>query len=100
MTNSGKDVPPIEITSYDNQYILKTRTEVVKEVHFINIEIVNRNTEKIVYTIENEYRAFDFQEVTWEEESNNFWVKSGDLGIFCYQYVGDEQWEKCESKGE
>lgn len=84
---------PKEAVSYDDKYNMNVKQETAHEMHFVNIEITDRITGETVYLIENGYRAFDFGWVTWENESNNFWVKSGDLGTFCYCYKNG-QWEK------
>ena len=41
--------------------------------------------------IKNEYRDFDFQWVVWEKENYNFWIKSGDLGTFYYEFQNSEK---------
>lgn len=55
----------------------------------------DNTTGEDVFYIKNQYRAFDFQWVIWENDSHNFWLKSGDLGTFYYEYQCDnEGWIK------
>ena len=63
------------------------------KVSYVNVTICSEDMQEI-YCIKNEYRAFDFHWVTWERESNSFWLRSGDLGTFYYDFLGDGKWEK------
>ena len=60
-------------------------------MYYDNMIIIENITGKKVFCIKNEYRDFDFQWVVWEKENYNFWIKSGDLGTFCYEFQGDEK---------
>lgn len=93
---------PEEFDSYDGKYTLQT---VVEEregevgsgtMHYVNILIVDNSTGEEVLSIERVYRVFDFHWAMWETDSYNFWLKSGDIGTFYYEYQEDGTWEKYE----
>lgn len=79
-----------EYDSFDGHY---TMYMVVEEdytkLHYVNISLVDNIMEEEVFSIKNEYRAFDFHWVVWENKSYNFWLKSGDIGTFYYEFKGD-----------
>lgn len=81
--------------SFDGSYCMHVDVEenIQDKVSYVNVIIYNEISEE-VYKIENEYRAFDFHWVTWERESNSFWIKSGDLGTFYYEFQEGDGWEK------
>ncbi len=64
------------------------------DIHYVNIAIVENATKEEVFKVENIYRMYDFHWVAWENISDNFWIKSGDLGTFCYKYQENGRWEK------
>ncbi|MBQ9990835.1 MAG: hypothetical protein IJP31_07825 [Lachnospiraceae bacterium] len=82
-----------EKVTYDGAYKMVVELEEASDLHYINIRIVDEKTKEEVYWIDHVYRAWDFQWITWEKESYHFWIKSGDLGTFCYEYTGNG-WEK------
>lgn len=94
--NSQKDRLPEVFISFDESYCMRVVVDenVHDSVHYVNIVICDNATEEEVFSIRDEYRVFDFYWVSWENENNNFWIKSGDLGIFCYEYKGSNVWEK------
>lgn len=95
--NAQKDdrVPEVFI-SFDESYCIRVVVDenIHDSVHYVNVIIYDNVTDEEVFSIRDEYRAFDFHWVTWENENNNFWIKSGDLGIFYYEYEGNNVWEK------
>ena len=94
--------PAIEnqtLYSYDEAYVMNVLVELVEDtpenqLHYVNIIILDNDTGEEVYAIRNEYRAFDFHWVKWEKDSYDFSLYSGDLGTFCYEYQGDDTWER------
>ena len=93
--NAQKNRPPEHIESFDGSYCMNVVTEEngQDKVSYVNVTICSEDMQEI-YCIKNEYRAFDFHWVTWERESNSFWLRSGDLGTFYYDFLGDGKWEK------
>ena len=79
--------------SFDESYTLQLLIEedIQTHMYYDNMIIIENITGKKVFSIKNEYRDFDFQWVVWEKENYNFWIKSGDLGTFCYEFQGDEK---------
>lgn len=94
--NFQKDRLPEVFISFDNSYCMRVVVDenIHDSVHYVNVIIYDNATEEEVFSIRDEYRAFDFHWVSWENANNNFWIKSGDLGIFCYEYEGSNVWEK------
>lgn len=90
----GGDQVFFEKNSYDNRYKMIVSTEKNLNMDFIKVVIIDNTSKKEVYIIEGDYRAFDFKWITWEEESNSFWINSSDLGIFCYAYIDNSTWNK------
>lgn len=90
-----KNRPPKHIESFDGCYCMNVfvKENSQDKVSYVNVTICSEAKQEI-YCIKNEYRAFDFHWVTWEKESNSFWLRSGDLGIFYYDFLGDGKWEK------
>lgn len=94
--------PAIEnqtLYSYDEAYVMNVLVELVEntpdsQMHYVNIIILDSDTGEEVYAIRNVYRAYDFHWVNWEKDSYNFSLYSGDLGTFCYEYQGDDTWER------
>lgn len=87
---------PEEFSSYDGKYSIRTAIEEDKSVsvHYVNVLVFDESTEQEVFSMKREYRAFDFGWVIWERNSYNFWLKSGDLGIFYYEYQENGSWVK------
>ena len=91
---------PEEFDSYDGKYTLQTVVEEGEAeagrgtIHYVNILIVDNTTREEVLSIERVYRVFDFHWAVWETDSYNFWLKSGDIGTFYYEYQEDGTWEK------
>jgi len=86
-----------EYDSFDGRYTLRLSIEEddYSKVHYANVFLQDNTTGEDVFYIKNQYRAFDFQWVIWENDSHNFWLKSGDLGTFYYEYQCDnEGWIK------
>ncbi|MDE7000488.1 MAG: hypothetical protein K2P73_09360 [Lachnospiraceae bacterium] len=86
-----------EYDSFDGHYTLRLsidEDDYIK-LHYANVSLQDNITGEEVFFIKNEYRAFDFQWVVWENGSHNFWLKSGDLGTFYYEFQSDnEVWIK------
>ncbi len=87
---------PEEFDSYDGKYTLQTLVEYDESVpiHYVNILIVDNVIGEEVLSIERVYRVFDFHWAVWETDSYNFWLKSGDIGTFYYEYQEDGTWKK------
>ncbi len=86
-----------EYDSFDGRYTLRLSIEEddYSKVHYANVFLQDNTTGEDAFYIKNQYRAFDFQWVIWENDSHNFWLKSGDLGTFYYEYQCDnEGWIK------
>ena len=94
--NAQKDRVPEVFISFDESYCMRVVVDenIHNSVHYVNVIIYDNASGEEVLSIRDEYRAFDFHWVTWENENNNFWIKSGDLGIFYYEYEGNNVWEK------
>ncbi len=82
-----------EKETYDSAYNMVIELEEVSDLYYINVKIFDEKTKQEVFSIDNIYRAWDFKWITWEKGSYHFWVESGDLGTFCYEY-GDNGWTK------
>lgn len=87
---------PEEFNSYDGKYTIQTVVEEDKSVpiHYVNVIVFDNTVGKEVFSIRKEYRVFDFCWVAWEDDNYNFWLESGDLGIFYYEYQEDNTWKK------
>ena len=89
---------PEEFDSYDGKYTLQTVVEEGEEgsgtIHYVNILIVDNTIGEEVLSIERVYRVFDFHWAIWEKDNYNFWLKSGDIGTFYYEYQEDGGWKK------
>ena len=79
--------------TYDGAYKMVVEYERVPELSYVNVKIYDEKKNEEVYLLHNTYRAWDFKWITWEKESHNFWIKSGDLGTFCYEY-GNNNWNE------
>lgn len=88
------DRQPEEYDSFDGSFHMYVAVEEDTEhsIHYVNSHIYDSVTGEEALCVG--YRAFDFQWVKWEKESNNFWLYSGDLGTFCYRYQGNNMWER------
>lgn len=82
-----------EKTTYDGAYKMVVELERGPELSYVNVKIYDEKKNEEVYLLHNAYRAWDFKWITWEKESHNFWIESGDLGTFCYEY-GYNDWNE------
>ncbi len=83
--------------SFDGQYTIQLSVEEDDyiKLHYANVTVLDNDTGEVVFSIKNEYRAFDFQWVVWKNETYNFWLKSGDIGTFYYEFQSDNKtWKK------
>lgn len=79
--------------TYDGAYKMVVELEKVPGLSYISVKIFDEKKNKEVYLLNHTYCAWDFKWITWEKESYNFWIKSGDLGTFCYEY-GYNDWNE------
>lgn len=82
-----------EYDSFDGHYTIRLSVEKddYMKLHYANVALLDCITGEEIFSINNEYRAWDFHWVVWENESYNFWLKSGDVGTFCYEFQSDNK---------
>ena len=82
-----------EYDSYDGLYTIRLLVEEDDyiKLHYNNVSLLDNSTKVEVFSIKNEFRAFDFHWIVWENESYNFWLKSGDMGTFYYELQSDNK---------
>lgn len=95
-TNQDKNYP--DKISYDGRYKMQVTAEELAGSKYAQIVITNNSSDEEVFIVEKAYRTFDLKWITWENNTNNFWVKSSDVGTFCYVYCEDEEWKKYSLK--
>ena len=98
MTNFKEGVVG-EYDSFDGHYTIQLSVEEDDyiKMHYANVSLIDNITGEEIFCIKNEYRAFDFHWVVWENENYNFWLKSGDIGTFCYEFQNNnETWIRYE----
>jgi hypothetical protein len=57
----------------------------------IRLDITDEERGELLYSF-SPVRRLDFWGICFEADNYNLWVKSGDVGILCYEYDG-ETWQ-------
>lgn len=95
-TNQNENYP--DSISGDGRYKMQVAVEELEGSKYAQIVVRDNLSDDEIFIVEETYRTFDLKWLTWESNTNNFWVKSSDVGTFCYVYCDNEKWEKCNLK--
>ena len=85
----------VDTYSFDNEFCAKQSIEINEGIEYVRVEIWDKNG-KIEDSFLTE-RARDFWGICWEKDTYNLWIQSGDVGIYCMEYV-DGKWKTNRNK--
>lgn len=69
----------------------RLRVEIDATEMMIRLDITDEERGELLYSF-SPVRRLDFWGICFEADNYNLWVKSGDVGILCYEYDG-ETWQ-------
>ena len=69
----------------------RLRVEIDATEMMIRLDITDEERGELLYSF-SPVRRLDFWGICFEADHYNLWVKSGDVGILCYEYDG-ETWQ-------
>lgn len=69
----------------------RLRVDIDATEMMVRLDITDEENGELLYSF-SPVRRWDFWGICFETDSYNLWVKSGDVGILCYEYDG-ETWQ-------
>ncbi len=69
----------------------RLRVDIDATEMMVRLDITDEESGELLYSF-SPVRRWDFWGICFETDSYNLWVKSGDVGILCYEYDG-ETWQ-------
>jgi len=80
--------------SFDGKLLARQRVEkrAYDNVKMVVIDVVDVQSGQVIDSFPAE-RAWDFWGICFESGSYNIWVQSGDVGVYCFEYV-DGKWKE------